>query len=1006
MMLVRPAIKMKKLAILLACSPLLLLSTERANAQAAPPVSASPTDLSFGIPTGTTPAVSAAQQITLTLSGQAPITFTGANSGASAVPVSVPTDFIVNGNSCTGTITPPNTCQISVYFSDSVAPQSTLETATLTISYTINAVPGAVTVPMNGAYGAIELFGAININPSVFPGLTWPQSAGNPVKTASINLSCPTTGPLQALLSSTPDGLSNVFQDNTIQITDTIQKPSTVVTTTNVCYGGDPNFEGFTGFPAGTTNCFQTSYESAAASYFGQNPDLATAGDGGPGSFVATYGVQPIDLQSAGAGEILFYNPVVQPGSQTLTVQLTDAGGDLGAATLHLVTNCTQTGITPGGTITGNPITGGNVASQTQTFVFDNSPGQNISFTTSEAVAIQQGTVGAPNGTVPQVSDFGIPQEMFHQLVTGTSAAPAVCLRMTGERDPVTQQKLCKAFMLVCVNPATGQASGDNCVSGNDTARNLYDSAQFDSPDAPVPMGPSPQNYLSPNASVNACGNLGAGITCAPGTGPGLLLGSDNWLTLTNDQYSSQNCSFIGTLSGDLCPLDTLTQFRGAADPLPGGRTSGRNTIYVAVVNKPLPSTNASIAGQANGWVTSPNVAANFTSKAATYTPGPNNPPCPPVTCNFVTAAPYSLTYGISSASVPVPDPTYAVPGDLSNPNAFTAANFAAPLCNAGGITPSSFSSNALFGGLADGLYNLHYFTTDCALTEELRFNPSQAQLTDPAANWASFPTLLFGVDSIAPTITASFSEASPFLINDKVQATYTCKDPASASGFASGIANCAGRVPAPCAYATPNANFFSFVANVDTSPAAFGPHVVTTKDCAGNTGNTVAYTVAAPSADVAVFEGRSSDYISPGGTLTYVVWAVDLSQSTAYGVKVNASVPSQYLQARGLTGFAQPVACKLTAGANGSVSVTCADITSGAPCTPGALGTISCGIGTLPSIYALKGVKIKIMVPVLANVPVGTNFVINANVMSDNDQNTRNNNTFDTLHVVSSNPE
>src|SRR6516164_8694745 len=51
MMPVRPAMNMKKLAILLACSPVLLLSIERANAQAPPPpVSISPTDLSFGIP--------------------------------------------------------------------------------------------------------------------------------------------------------------------------------------------------------------------------------------------------------------------------------------------------------------------------------------------------------------------------------------------------------------------------------------------------------------------------------------------------------------------------------------------------------------------------------------------------------------------------------------------------------------------------------------------------------------------------------------------------------------------------------------------------------------------------------------------------------------------------------------------------------------------------------------------------------------------------------------------
>jgi len=43
-----------------------------------------------------------------------------------------------------------------------------------------------------------------------------------------------------------------------------------------------------------------------------------------------------------------------------------------------------------------------------------------------------------------------------------------------------------------------------------------------------------------------------------------------------------------------------------------------------------------------------------------------------------------------------------------------------------------------------DGIYNLHFFTTDCALTEELVFNPQGSQLTDPTANWASFRYITF----------------------------------------------------------------------------------------------------------------------------------------------------------------------------------------------------------------------------------------------------------------------
>lgn len=1075
-------------------------------------VTVSPSDLSFGVSTGTSPAASSAQTVTVNLTGAAPITFGTVSSGT---PGTKPADFIVNGNTCTGTLTPPTTCTVSVYFSDSSAPDFTLETATLNISYSVNETTGTITVPMNGAYGAIELFAALNINKSLFSGVTWQASptnpvngqtapyAGQPVKTTTINLSCPAIP--SAILSSTPDGLSNVFQDNTIQIIDT-PKGGDSITTTNVCYGGDTNFDNFTGFPPGTSNCFQPSYDSVAPSYVGQNPDLATAGDGGPGSFVATYGVQPLNLQSSGAGPTPLYNPVVQSGMQSFAVQLTDAGGFLGAATLHLVTNCSLAGITPGGTITGDPITGGNVSSQTQTFTFDSGAGQNISFTASESTAIQTGTVGAPNGTVPQVTNIGIPQELFNELVANTSAGPAVCLRMTGEVDPNTSKTLCKAFKLVCVNTATGQASGDNCVSGTNTARNLYDSAQFTSPDAP-----SGQNYL-----LSSCANfvfLTRGVgngTCAasssPGInpttliGPGFLLGGDNWLAQSNTPptYSSTNCTLTGTLANDPCPADTLTQFKGAADPLPGGGVPGRNTIYVPVVNMPLPFTHATIAGQTNGWVTSGNVTANFISNEATY----NQTATTPLSNGFTAQPPYSLTSGITNAfdaqghPIPVPDTTYPVPGDMTNYNTGVNQKFGTPLCPAGTTNP--FSSSAAFTSLADGQYNLHYFTTDCAFSEELLFNPTAGQLSDPAANWASFPTIRFGVDTAPPSLACTTTPAAPngtngwyrsnvtenctatetgyvanqtgsgflpitngiqgspsealppastnvaansanpvatipqqqasdlagnpsnaiapltfavdqaspvigytfsvpgssFQIGQSVKITYKCAD------VGAGVANCNGQVPAPCPAAPGvNPSSFSFANPIDTTPSAFGPHnfVATTTDCAGNQGQAnVSYTIAAPSADVAIFEGRSSDNVIPGGTLTYVVWALDFSQAPAYGVTINASAPSQYLQGN-LTASAALVSCNLFG--------SCSDITVGAACTPGTPGTVSCSIGTLPSIFTLKGVKVKIMVPVSPNVPVGTNFVINAKVSSDNDPNSNNNKTSDTLHVVSPNP-
>ena len=845
MMPVRPAMKMKKLAILLACCPLLLLVAERAPAQA---VTQTPAALTFGIPfvpPPGSPLPSAEQAVTVTIT-LGSVTF---STPSAAVTGTNAAQFTVSTNSCQGTMTAPASCQVGVTFSSS---SSSLQTASLQI--TGSGFELSV-VPLSGAYGALKLFDATTVAASVngasFSNLYTIGSKG-------LNLSCPaspvavlssTPNGLDTLMSGEPAGIGNLLVDNYISLS--INNTPVQLTVNgipnspagNVCQGSDAAPDNFGG--TFQQECFSAAYRSFITSLVGQNTDAITAAGN--------------SLLNGAAGGIPYLNvstffpsgPEVQA-----SVSMQDAGGYVASSTLFLVTDCQQTGIVPGGTITGNPITGTNPASQTQTFTFDSAPGQNISFTSSEQEAIQQTPSLAPNGTVPQVTNFGIRQELFDELVANTSAGPAVCLRMTGEVDPATGQTLCKAFKIVCVDPGTGMASGDNCISGTDTARNLYDSAQFASPDAPTGV-----NFLQ-----SACANFMlvahqvANGTCAvsspPGPnpttliGPGFLLGSDNWLTQNNTigqpLYSSTNCTFIGTLAGDPCPLDTLTQFRGAADPLPGGTTGGRNTVYVPVVNKPLPFTHASIQGQMNGWENSGNVTANFTSYAATYNPTTTNPP----SNGFMSAAPYSLTYGISSVSVPVPDPTYAVPGDASNPNAYTSSQFAAPLCNAnGGITPPSFSSSAVFEGLAEGLYNLHYFTTDCALTEELLFNPSGQQLKDPTANWASFPFLTFGVDKTLPKITTPAVAVS----NSKVvTATYTCSDTVSTI-VNSGIAQCGpfNQVLS----GTPLTGPLSVPITDTTFPNALGPHTVTVtaKDAAGNTASsTVSYSV--PYAIIALY--------------------------------------------------------------------------------------------------------------------------------------------------------
>jgi hypothetical protein len=739
---------------LIAVGGLFLMLVMAAQNSLAQTISLSPGDLSIGIPTGTTPPLTDTDTVIVGIPGTGTVTLgnfqiTGGTN---------PGDFTIFANGCTAPQTAPATCPITVQFT-STQSAGVLETSTL--SFTSSAQEGTITVPLNGAYGAIKLFDEVNVTKS-------PSTASftNMYTIASppLNLVCPASPAVTtATLSNTPDGSGYVLVDNyiTLSINGNLVSSGNFPAG-NVCSGGPA--DSFNG--SSYNDCFSSNYQVPAGMTFGLNglnPDTFT----NPGNSVLT--IQPPNLNNAGGlPPISLTQYFPSSGGTPTPVQATISALDQGyvytASTLFLVSSCSLSGITPGGNDTGNPITA-DVASQTQTLTFDAGPGQGISYNTSIANAVQAGTVIVPAGTVPVITDIGVPQSLFSQLVTGTSAAPAVCLRLTGETDPYGQA-MCKGYLVQCqFTDANGitTITGDNCNPTPSTIRNLFDLFKFDSPDAPM----NGINYLY-NSSPNACSNALSSVTggaCAPGTGPGLLMGSDNWLcapgssspctpieptTMTTGAgiYSPGNCQLTGSLTGDYCPLDTLTQFDGAADPPPAGTSKAKNSIFIPVANMPLPTALVAIAGlNANGWINTPTINATFTSNAASY-PASGPYPAP----NSVAFAPaYSLTYGLSPASVPLPDPTYPLPTDITNYNSGVNPNLNAPMCPSG--TAPSFGSAGTFTP-GEGVYNLHYFTTDCAYTEGLIFNPQGASLTNPLANWASWPVTPVGVDNVAPVLT------------------------------------------------------------------------------------------------------------------------------------------------------------------------------------------------------------------------------------------------------------
>ena len=309
------------------------------------------------------------------------------------------------------------------------SPSTTLQTASLQISGSGFELPA---VPLSGAFGAIKILDATTDQAS-FNGPNFTTTFYT-IGTAKLNLSCP--GAPTATLSYTPDGLGYVLVDNYITLAINGSPVTTYVGSFN---GGPPTYsavytnpnnglgfaqppgnvcQGSDAFPDQNDlgyypECFSNAYRGAVTNLVGANGDSIVF-PGNANGFLngAAAGIPPLNITS------LF--PTSESTQQVqATISLVDGGGYSASSTVFLVTNCSLNSVAPGGAVTGNPITA-NPATQTQTFNLNSGPGENISFTTSDAVAIANGAP-VPTNATPVVQDFGISQTQFLALVANSS---------------------------------------------------------------------------------------------------------------------------------------------------------------------------------------------------------------------------------------------------------------------------------------------------------------------------------------------------------------------------------------------------------------------------------------------------------------------------------------------------------------------------------------------------------------------------------------------------------
>ncbi len=606
----------------------------------------SPNKLTFGVPTGQTTSV---RTLDFSMSGSGTVTIY-------AVSI-VPTGEFSQTNNCVppGNFSVPATCTVTVTFTPTTAG---LKTASLHISVTGH---DDFVAPLSGASGAIRLLDPVNValsnsNATLENLITF--------NSTSATLSCPGTGDDSAVtgvLSSTPDGLGNVFVDNFLTLTigaNPVIQTKTSTLQGNVCSANrdNPNDNG-------QPDCFTHDYQNHAGGTIGQDVDSIT----GPGATLlpdhGSGGIAPIDVstqlsQLAGAtGQVTF--------------SMLDGGGEVGSSTLFLVTNCTPQNVQTG-TQTGNPINTANNQNAAQTLTFDSVLNHLDQFAFDYSFAGAAQTIAANPNATPIVNNNSISPDLFSSLVAGTPFAGASCLPLASLNG------MCAGKQQICTNPGNANPAGPNCPQSS--APNLFFSTTFD-----------PQTLV---------------------TNPSTIFGFLEF----NDSGTCTN-GFEGPEAGKSCPQNQIVSFAGPGEykSAKGAKSTNSTSVVVTGVNPPTTGVTVSpffATGPTSGW-TNGTPSANFQGN-----PGASGSFVAPI--DLIEFGVNANTAGLPP-TFPLPFPgnaSFSADTILSNvacPN--TATN---PYTSSAPVfTPPSQS----LGPFADGSSQLlHYATTDCAGTHELNF--------------------------------------------------------------------------------------------------------------------------------------------------------------------------------------------------------------------------------------------------------------------------------------------
>jgi uncharacterized repeat protein (TIGR01451 family) len=560
----------------------------------------------------------------------------------------------------------------------------------------------------------------------------------------------------------------------------------------------------------------------------------------------------------------------------------------------------------------GSTIDPGVPGSLIQTFHFGGAEGsdQVDDYTFNYSIASQADTLTVQPGTTPFITNLQVSPADWPAFVNGTPFATTSCIPTNGANGN------CTAKRQVCSLSPGDTPTGDKCPQS--TVRNILLSADLDAP-----------SFL-----------------------PGTIFGA----TEAVDDWPGGACIFPAgeAESGKSCPQNTLVSFTGPGQYT--GRRGASSTNSTAFLYSGLIQPSTTVFGFVNqsGWTNNASPAGTFTGNPPQLpSPNSNNMTDPPVT---------SITYGVDNlpADTPTLHPTdLPISGDTVIPNpAVCPATLTAQQQQSFGPNPVTL------GPFADGsTHQLHYFTTDCATTEELKF------IKDAASNWStSFNTLSISVDLTKPVISAgpTLSPApttnngvpNSYLINQAVTANYTCSDPLPASGLASGLATCNSSSVAGAPLTAP----FTNRPVVTSAGGSFNYTVAGPTDVAGNIGasKSTPYTVVDQPVDIDLFYLAPAK-VKPGSTLTYFIAAVNFAQkNVASGVVLTDMAPAGTTV---LSAFFDKVSC---------LGGLCSLPKKGTACTigaPTASGTpISCNIGSLAPLNTFTGAGLVIVVQVPPN--------------------------------------